>query len=375
MTETERVDAGVAAAGATEHAIEDAGHAAASHADADRRTGADALTGGARLMFRVRIVLLVAVVRLRLPVRMGIGLFRRVGALMDDATLVPAMAKLEPAGIDRTLDVPYGTDPQQRLDVFRPAGAATALPVIVWVHGGGWVGGTKDALQSYLAVLAARGFVTVGVDYTWAPELRYPGQVEQIAQALAFVRDAAAEWGGDPARVVLAGDSAGAHIVAQLARAVHDADYAARAGIHLPETAPVRGVVLTSGPFRLGEPGDLGPNGRLGDFLLRAYTGRRDYARDAKLRCASLVDDLDASFPPAFVSAGSDDPMLADSRDLAAALAGIGVEVDEAFYPDDAGLPHEFAVDLRRPEAREVLERIAAFAHRHTTARDVSIER
>jgi len=74
-----------------------------------------------------------------------------------------------PEGISERLDIPYGPGRRCRLDVFRPEGAIGPLPVVVWVHGGGWIGGTKDSLRDYLRVLASHGHVTVGVDYTWAP--------------------------------------------------------------------------------------------------------------------------------------------------------------------------------------------------------------
>ncbi len=332
--------------------------------------GIDALTGWRRRVWQLQAAYVGLGIRHRLPVRLLIAPFRRVGAQLEDPTLLPAMAGLVPDGIVSDLDLGYGPDPAMLLDVHRPR-AAGALPVIVWTHGGGWVGGTKNDLRSFLRVLAGFGFVTVGVDYSWAPERRYPTQVEQVAAALAHVRDNAPAHGIDPERIVLAGDSAGAHITAQVARSLTDPDYARRAGIRVPDIDPaiVRAVVLTSGPFSISGVDDPGGMGRLGDFLLRAYTGVRAYADDPVVRCASLVDDLDASFPPAFISAGTVDPMLADSRMLAQRLTALGVPVVTAFYPDDhePELPHEFGVDLRRPEAQEVLDAIVRFAHRHVT--------
>ncbi|MHA7987588.1 alpha/beta hydrolase [Rathayibacter sp. CAU 1779] len=335
---------------------------------------ADLLSGWPRAWFRLRALWIALAVRLRAPVWMTLPAIRALGPLLEDATLVSAMAAYEPADVDRTLDARYGEDPAELLDVFRPSASSAPLPTVIWVHGGGWIGGTKNDLRSYLAVLASHGFVVVGVDYTWAPEAHYPIQIVQASRAVAWVRSHADGLGADPDRVVLAGDSAGAHIAAQLARAMTDAGHAERAGIGLAEGvgSDIRGVVLTSGPFRLG-PADGrqhtdGALGRFGDLLLRAYTGHRDYLRVPAVRAASLVDDLAASFPPAFISAGTTDAMLEDSRQLARALAEHGVPVEEAFYPDDhhPELPHEFAVDLRLAEARSVMERMVGFIRRRT---------
>lgn len=331
---------------------------------------ADSLSGWPKFLFRFRVVLLTFAIRLRLPVGMTIGLFREVAPLLEDATHVPDMVKFEPEGITRSLDIPYGTEREMTLDAFRPETATAALPAVVWVHGGGWIGGTKNDMRSYLTTLASHGFATFGVDYSWAPERHYPDQIGQAGQALAWVRDNAVRFGVDPHRLVLAGDSAGAHIIAQLARAITDAEYAARAHISVPDfaSADLRGVVLTSGPFRLTKMSASTGLGRIGDLMLRAYTGHRDYMSVPLFRAASLVDDMDASFPPTFITAGNADPMITDSRDLGERLSALSVPVDTVFYPDDhePALPHGFCCDLRRPEAREVMELMVAFVRRHT---------
>ncbi|WP_243061975.1 alpha/beta hydrolase [Humibacter sp. RRB41] len=331
---------------------------------------ADELTGGPRMRFRLQAAWAAVAVRLRAPVWMTLPAVRAIGPLLEDRTLLPAMAALEPAGVHRTLDARYGPDPAELVDVFRPVDAHGPLPTVVWMHGGGWIGGTKNDLRSYLAVLASHGFTVAGVDYSWAPEAHYPTQVIQASRAVAWLRSHSAEFGADPELIILAGDSAGAHIAAQVARAATDAGYAERAGLRIAdlERSSIRGVVLTSGPFRLGQSNAEDPLGGFGDLLLRAYTGRRNYLRVPALRAASLVDDMHVSFPPAFISAGTTDPMLADSRALAGALVARGVPVVEAFFPADhvPDLPHEFAVDLRRGEARDVLAHIVDFVRRNT---------
>src|SRR3954470_14213465 len=120
--------------------------------------------------------------------------------------------------------------PDGRLDVFR-SGCDEALPTVVWVHGGAFVSGSKSDVANYLRVLAGRGLATVGVDYSIAPGSRYPTPVKQVSAALAHLVDHADRLGIDPGRVVLAGDSAGAQIAAQVALLVSDAAYASDVGI------------------------------------------------------------------------------------------------------------------------------------------------
>ncbi|QGQ18203.1 alpha/beta hydrolase fold domain-containing protein [Cellulomonas sp. JZ18] len=81
-----------------------------------------------------------------------------------------SLARHVPDGVEEVLDEQYRPDdPDGRLDVFRPADATGPLPVVVWVHGGAFVAGTKDGTASYLKILASHGYTTVSVEYTKAP--------------------------------------------------------------------------------------------------------------------------------------------------------------------------------------------------------------
>ena len=113
--------------------------------------------------------------------------------------------------------VPFGTH-GQRLDVWRP-GQVSGLrrPVVVFWYGGGWVKGTRDAYAFAARAYAARGFVVVVPDYRKVPDVRFPAFVQDGAEAVRWVRDHVAEYGGDPNRIALAGHSAGAYTVAMLA--------------------------------------------------------------------------------------------------------------------------------------------------------------
>jgi triacylglycerol lipase len=131
------------------------------------------------------------------------------------ARTAEALAALQPPpAVEPLRDQRYGPDPRHRLDVFSP-NAAGARPVLVFVHGGGFVGGDKTRPGAFyydnIGQWAARaGLVGVNITYRLAPQHAYPAVVEDIAAALAWVRTNIAAHGGDPARIVLMGQSAGA---------------------------------------------------------------------------------------------------------------------------------------------------------------------
>lgn len=112
-----------------------------------------------------------------------------------------------------TLDVPYGDDASERLDLFHPApGAARPAPVLVYVHGGYWRALHKGD-QSFVAEpFCQAGALVVVPDHALCPAVTVEHIVRQLLQALVWVHDHAARHGGDPRRVVVAGHSAGGHL-------------------------------------------------------------------------------------------------------------------------------------------------------------------
>ncbi len=135
------------------------------------------------------------------------------GELFPEADRGPASL---PAGIRVVRDVAYGAAPRQRFDVYAPPDAHGA-PVILLVHGGAWMIGDKtnrNVIENKVARWVPRGFVVISTDYRMIPEAQVPQQAQDVAEALAFAQQHAADWGGDARKFVLVGHSAGAHLAA-----------------------------------------------------------------------------------------------------------------------------------------------------------------
>lgn len=276
------------------------------------------------------------------------------------------LAKYVPPGIAEQLDLPYGDGPDERLDVFHRADAAGPQPTVVWIHGGGFVSGRKEAVAGYLKVLADRGYTVVNVEYSTGYGSVYPKPIEQVNRALAYVVAHAPELRVDPERIVLAGDSAGAQIAAQTTLLITDPDYARRMALAPGlDASRLRAVILVSGAFDF-ESADK--DSWFINTVLWAYSGVRDFANDPRFLLASIPQHVSASFPPAFISSGNGDPLKPHAVTLVAALQREGVTVDQLFFPDDyqPTLPHEYQFNLDLDAAREAFERIVAFLAAHT---------
>lgn len=276
-----------------------------------------------------------------------------------------ALARHVPAGIGEQRDIAYGAGADERLDVYLPPGGARpGAPTLVWIHGGGFVGGDRQDVAPYLKILAGRGYAAVAIGYSRAPGARYPTPVFQANTALAFLQKEGERFGIDPTGIVLAGDSAGAHIAAQLAAGLTGRDYAEQLGLP-PGMEPrrLRAVVLFCGAFDPTAFDFTGPFGTFVRSVLFAYFGSANPLDDPRITEAALPRYVTSAFPRSFISAGNGDPLAPQSVAMAQALRDRGVVVDTLFFQagTEPALPHEYQFDLDRPEGREALRRLSAF--------------
>lgn len=131
----------------------------------------------------------------------------------------PSTPNIHRALAESKLDIAYGPDPAQRLDAYLPKGQRNA-PVIFLIHGGGWMSGDKrEHIDPKIEFWTRRGYVVVSANYRLVPRVRPLDQAGDVAQALALAQRQAPRWGADPARFLVIGHSAGAHLTSLLAAA------------------------------------------------------------------------------------------------------------------------------------------------------------
>lgn len=171
---------------------------------------------------------------------------RATGQQMDPSIgslYAPLFPKDPWPGVTEQKDIAYGSDPLQKLDVHAPDNAkGKKLPVLLFVHGGGFTRGDKrgDFYPQNITEWAAKnGMVGVNIDYRLfkAPQNPWPVGAKDLASAIAWTHANIAKYGGDPDHIVLFGHSAGAN---------HVADYAAHPEVRGAEASSVKGVILLS---------------------------------------------------------------------------------------------------------------------------------
>lgn len=208
----------------------------------------------------------------------------------------------------------YGPGPRQKLDLYVPDAGPAKMPVMLFFYGGSWQSGSKDMYLALGQAFASRNIIVAIADYRLYPQIRYPAFLDDSAQAFAYVRDHAAAYGGDPARLFLAGHSAGAYNAVMLAA---DGRYLRNNGADIAE---ICGVIGIAGPYNFLPLTD--------GHLIGMFGG-------ANRSETQPIAHIDGKRPPMLLATGTDDVTVSprNSSDLAGKLESSGSPVRLITYP------------------------------------------
>ena len=247
--------------------------------------------------------------------------------------------------VERVKDLRYGPYGRRNLlDVYRPKGEPVrGAPVLLQIHGGGWVIGDKSQQGLPLMLeLAADGWVCVAINYRLSPRSTWPDHLVDCKRALAWVREHIAEYGGDPDLVCVTGGSAGGHLAAMVALTANDPGY--QEGFESADTSveaciPFYGVYDFTGLFDAHLKGD-----RIVRTMTRWVMKRSIQEDRAAFEAASPIHHLRADAPPFFVIHGSHDNLVpvAQAREFVTGLRAVSRA--PVHYAEIPGASHAFDV-------------------------------
>lgn len=253
-----------------------------------------------------------------------------------------------PEDIVRYDDIAYGPDPaQQSLDVYRPkAGQGKLLPVIVSVHGGGWVYGDKERYQFYCMSLAQRGFAVVNFTYRLAPENKFPAPLEDTNSVFTWVLANGKQYGFDTKHIFAVGDSAGAHNLGLYAAICSDPAYAAEYPFQPPEGFLPTAIALNCGTYQIDADKQSLTNTLMADYLPEKGSPR-------ELELIEVNRHITGAYPPTFFMTCTDDFLKTQAPLLAAKLLEQDVPFVFRYYGDKENrLPHVFHCNIRSDDAK-----------------------
>ena len=230
-----------------------------------------------------------------------------------------------------------GGDRELRCDVYHPPGSPEAAPAVILVHGGGWRTGDRTQLRGYGILLGREGYVCVAPEYRLVPASPWPAQIHDVKAAIRWTRAHAVELGIDPARVVIEGNSAGAHLALMAAGTPGHAAFEGDGG-NAGVATDVTAVIAVYPPVVFSWPGwepDRVP------LMALAEAGTGELAVEV-----SPLTYVTGGFPPTMLVHGTADqtvPVAASLR-MYEALTAAGVPVDLHLYAEQ---PHAFDAEPR----------------------------
>jgi arylformamidase len=244
------------------------------------------------------------------------------------ALLLAATAFATPlSAASKQVEISYGSVRDQRLDVYQQQTGLTNAPVLLYVHGGAWTRGNKRDTNDLPAYAERNGFLLISAGYRLTPDTDAEGQAHDLAAAIAWAKDNAAKYGGDPAKIFLIGHSAGAHLVALVGV---DPTYLAA---HSMAPKDLAGVICLDGAGYLAKQEMMWFDARGGPV---AHMFHEAFDKNPDGLSPALLTKRGVTYPPFivfFITNRADSPPQA--RELAAALRQAGGSVSLREVPGD----------------------------------------
>lgn len=249
-----------------------------------------------------------------------------------------------PEDISRKDNISYGMDKMNILDVYRPKGVKGKLPVIVSVHGGGWVYGDKELYQHYCMSLAQRGFAVVNFTYRLSPEHKFPAHLKDTVKVFKWVLAHGAEYDFDMDNIFAVGDSAGGHILSLFCAMCANPEYAAKYSFKTPEGFMPKAIALNCGVYDFDFQNESAGSTMT---LMKKYILPKK-GTEEELYEISTVNYITWQFPPCYIMTANEDFLKEQPNGLMQKLEEAGVPYVYKLYGDEGNrLGHVFHLDMR----------------------------
>jgi len=241
------------------------------------------------------------------------------------------------------------------LNIYLPKNTSAPLPVILWVHGGAFVGGDKQDAHYYSASLSFEGYAVISMNYMRAPEATFPTPLVQMQEVYAWMLSVKDEYSLDMSKIILAGDSAGAFSCVIFALVQINPVFAKEVKLSpcLPPEC-LKGLLLYCGPYFLDKIPTLKQPIKYAILQMGwAFFGTKSWVKKYS-STLSIQKYLNSSFPPAFIADANTASFEAHGRELAEDLNELGVFTQTQFIPLETERTfHAYQFKMDTPSAAE----------------------
>lgn len=251
-------------------------------------------------------------------------------------------------------DINYSNKNDNLLDVYRPKNVEGMLPVLVSIHGGGYVYGDKERYSFYTMLFAQNGFAVVNFNYSMAPKYRFPNALADTNDVFAWIASNKDQYGFDTENIVMIGDSAGAQLVSQYAVCASNPEYAKVMEFKIPDIK-IKAVSLGCGFYKINT------NYKEARSFERIYFTKNPVQFGEKIK---PLDYINSNYPATFVLSSPGDFLYEHLEPMGDLLKSKGVDVETKSYGDKETY-HVFFLDIRSDLAKECNNDQISFFRRH----------
>ncbi|MDD3409191.1 MAG: alpha/beta hydrolase [Eubacteriales bacterium] len=304
----------------------------------------------------------------QITVRPFLFVFNALMSFTDEqGNIGPYAKQIEMVREADRFEIPVSGYPNAGVTLYEPENRSDDLPLIVYIHGGGWCSGRASAVRSFAKLLASNGYIVANLDYALAPDYPYPASTFQIAETINYLYKQADAYGIDEKNIFIGGNSAGAHLASQMGGLFTNPNYASEVGVEIEVPAEsLKGLLLFNGVYNFDTAGAC--NFPFYRKLAWAYTGVKDYTQFERIDELSTVKHITESYPAVFITVGDIDPLEPQTLELIEALEANSIDCNDLLWTgQNTKLYHDYIYELNTNEAVTAYEAAASFMKEHTS--------
>lgn len=237
-------------------------------------------------------------------------------------------------------DISYGSHKKQKMDIIIPD-KVKDCPVLIFIHGGGWLVGDKTSHRRIGKVFAVQGYLVVNINYRLTPRYQFPVHLQDIAKAIYFIYNNIQDYGGDNTKLFLGGDSAGAHMSSWYTAALNKQKLFEE--VYIEEIIPkkyVRGLLLFYGVY------DFESVQKTEFFaiqtLSKGFLGKDKKLYKKRIQITSSLRHLSEDYPPVFICSGKRDNLHPESVRFEQKLTQLRIPHEKQFFEENYKCHHGF---------------------------------
>ncbi|MEI5992319.1 hypothetical protein A5881_003875 [Enterococcus termitis] len=277
----------------------------------------------------------------------------------DNYSMIEAKTKVEK-------NIVYSKDySNSSLDIYSPIHSKKKLPVILFVHGGGFFKGEKEMAKYFGPTISNGEYTFISINYDLVPNITVFDQVKQINEAIKYIVDNAETFSIDVNHINLSGSSAGGFLALQLLSAYYDKNYASGLNIDLVENIRFNSVLLYSSVYDLSIFQSYNDNFIVSYLLSKmgwGLTGKKNWKNDSDLGALlNLNVHINKNFPPVFITDGNTNTFTDQAKRYSDELSKIGVPIQTLFFSSKEKIGHGYQLNMCTNASKEAINKSLDF--------------